>query len=58
MAHQKWISSILEQMKEIKLGLRGYKYLDNNYTVALLSQRILLKNFSKKNKKKIKNKKR
>ena len=28
LAHQKWISSILEQMKEIKLGLRGYKYLD------------------------------
>ena len=28
MAHQKWISSILEQMKEIKLGLKGYKYLD------------------------------
>ena len=28
MAHQKWISSILEQMKEIKIGLKGYKYLD------------------------------
>ena len=28
MAHQKWISSILQQMKEIKLGLKGYKYLD------------------------------
>ena len=27
-SHQKWISSILEQMKEIKLGLKGYKYLD------------------------------
>ena len=27
-AHQKWISSILNQMKEIKLGLKGYKYLD------------------------------
>ena len=27
-AHHKWISSILEQMKEIKLGLKGYKYLD------------------------------
>ena len=27
-AHQKWISSILDQMKEIKLGLKGYKYLD------------------------------
>jgi len=28
LAHQKWISSILQQMKEIKLGLKGYKYLD------------------------------
>ena len=28
MAHHNWISSILEQMKEIKLGLKGYKYLD------------------------------
>jgi hypothetical protein len=28
MAHQKWISSILKQMKEIKIGLKGYKYLD------------------------------
>jgi len=27
-AHQKWIKSILEQMKEIKVGLKGYKYLD------------------------------
>ena len=27
-SHQKWISSILEQMKEIKLGLKGYRYLD------------------------------
>ena len=27
-AHQKWIASILEQMKEIKVGLKGYKYLD------------------------------
>ena len=27
-AHQKWISSILNQMKEIKVGLKGYKYLD------------------------------
>jgi len=27
-AHQKWINSILDQMKEIKLGLKGYKYLD------------------------------
>ena len=28
MAHHKWISSILQQMKEIKIGLKGYKYLD------------------------------
>jgi len=28
MAHEKWISSILNQMKEIKMGLKGYKYLD------------------------------
>ena len=27
-AHEKWIESILNQMKEIKLGLKGYKYLD------------------------------
>ena len=26
--HQKWIESILNQMKEIKLGLKGYRYLD------------------------------
>ena len=28
LAHHKWIKSILNQMKEIKLGLKGYKYLD------------------------------
>jgi len=28
MAHNNWISSILKQMKEIKIGLKGYKYLD------------------------------
>ena len=28
MAHEKWIESILKQMKEIKVGLKGYKYLD------------------------------
>ena len=27
-AHEKWINSILQQMKEIKIGLKGYKYLD------------------------------
>ena len=26
MAHHKWIKSILNQMKEIKVGLKGYKY--------------------------------
>ena len=27
-SHENWIKSILNQMKEIKLGLKGYKYLD------------------------------
>jgi hypothetical protein len=27
-SHNKWIKSILNQMKEIKMGLKGYKYLD------------------------------
>ena len=27
-AHEKWIESVLNQMKEIKLGLKGYRYLD------------------------------
>ena len=26
--HQNWIESVLNQMKEIKLCLKGYKYLD------------------------------
>ena len=26
--HQKWIKSVLNQMKEIKIGLKGYRYLD------------------------------
>ena len=26
--HYKWIKSILDQMKEVKIGLKGYKYLD------------------------------
>ena len=26
--HEKWITSVLNQMKEIKLGLKGYRYLD------------------------------
>ena len=28
MAHYKWIKSILDQMKEVKMGLKGYRYLD------------------------------
>ncbi len=27
-AHRNWIKSILDQMKEIKIGLKGYRYLD------------------------------
>ncbi len=34
LAHQKWIKSILNQMKEIKLGLKGYKYLDEAIELA------------------------
>jgi len=34
MAHEKWIESILNQMKEIKLGLKGYKYLDEAIELA------------------------
>ena len=33
-AHQKWITSILDQMKEIKVGLKGYKYLDEAIELA------------------------
>ena len=33
-AHQKWIKSILDQMKEIKVGLKGYKYLDEALELA------------------------
>ena len=33
-AHQKWIKSILDQMKEIKIGLKGYKYLDEAIELA------------------------
>ena len=32
--HYKWIKSILNQMKEIKLGLRGYRYLDEALELA------------------------
>jgi len=34
MAHSKWINSILDQMKEIKVGLKGYKYLDEAIELA------------------------
>ena len=28
MCHHNWIKSVLNQMKEIKIGLKGYRYLD------------------------------
>ena len=34
MAHHKSIKSILDQMKEIKVGLKGYKYLDEAIELA------------------------
>jgi len=34
MSHYKWIKSILDQMKEIKVGLKGYKYLDECVELA------------------------
>ena len=34
MAHEKWIDSILNQMKEIKIGLKGYRYLDEMIELA------------------------
>ena len=34
MAHYKWIISVLDQMKEIKFGLKGYKYLDECIELA------------------------
>ena len=34
MAHYKWIKSILNQMKEIKIGLKGYKWLDEAIELA------------------------
>ena len=33
-AHQKWIKFILDQMKEIKVGLKGYKYLHEAIELA------------------------
>jgi len=35
MAHEKWIESVLNQMKEIKLGLKGYRYLDEGLELAI-----------------------
>ena len=34
MAHHNWIKSVLGQMKEIKIGLKGYKYLDEAIELA------------------------
>jgi hypothetical protein len=34
MAHRNWIKSVLDQMKEIKIGLKGYKYLDEAIELA------------------------
>jgi len=34
MAHYKWIKSVLDQMKEIKMGLKGYRYLDEGLELA------------------------
>jgi len=33
-AHRNWIKSVLDQMKEIKIGLKGYKYLDECIELA------------------------
>jgi hypothetical protein len=32
--HNKWITSVLNQMKEIKIGLKGYRYLDEGLELA------------------------
>ena len=34
MAHYKWVKSVLDQMREIKFGLKGYKYLDEAIELA------------------------
>ena len=34
LAHEKWVESILKQMKEIKIGLKGYKWLDEAIELA------------------------
>ena len=33
-AHEKWVNSVLKQMREIKIGLKGYKYLDEAIELA------------------------
>ena len=33
-AHEKWVNSVLKQMKEIKIGLKGYKWLDEAIELA------------------------
>jgi len=33
-AHEQWVNSVLKQMKEIKIGLKGYKYLDESIELA------------------------
>ena len=33
-ARENWIKSVLNQMKEIKIGLKGYKYLDECIELA------------------------
>jgi len=34
LAHEKWVESVLKQMKEIKNGLKGYKWLDEAIELA------------------------
>ena len=33
-AHEQWVNSVLKQMREIKIGLKGYKYLDEAIELA------------------------
>ena len=33
-AHEQWVKSIMAQMSEVKLGLKGYKYLDEALELA------------------------
>ena len=51
-AHEKWVNSVLKQMKEIKIGLKGYKYLDeaielsNELGLAITDAEIIRTNSS------------